>query len=135
LKVLVDTSVWSLALRRPVRVRHPAVDELRALVDEGRVAMIGPIRQELLSGIRDPATFERLRRELAAFPDEPLETGDFERAAEHFNACRAQGVQGSNTDFLICASAERRQLAILTTDADFSRYAGILPIVLHGRLT
>jgi predicted nucleic acid-binding protein len=132
-KVLVDTSVWSLALRRQVRVRHPAVDELRALIDEGRVAMIGPIRQELLSGIRDPASFERLRRELAAFPDEPLETADVERAAEHFNACRAQGVQGSNTDFLICASAERRQLPILTTDTDFSRYAGILPIVLHGR--
>jgi predicted nucleic acid-binding protein len=43
-------------------------------------------------------------------------------------------VQGSNTDFLICAAAERRNLPILTTDADFRRFAAILPITLHGRI-
>jgi predicted nucleic acid-binding protein len=134
MKVLVDTSVWSLALRRRARVEAPAVQELRSLVDEGRVAMIGPIRQELLSGLRTPESFERLRDHLQPFPDERLETADFERAAEHFNTCRARGVQGSNTDFLICAVAERRNLPILTTDADFSRFAAVLPITLHGRL-
>ncbi|PYR75773.1 MAG: hypothetical protein DMF86_14380 [Acidobacteria bacterium] len=73
---------------------------------------------------------------MAALPpcaDEPLDTADFERAAEHFNTCRARGVQGSNTDFLICAVAERRKLPILTNDADFSRVAAILPVTLHGR--
>ncbi len=133
MKVLVDTSVWSLALRRRGRPNDPAVGELRSLIDEGRVALIGPIRQELLSGIRTSDAFERLRDHLQPFADEPLETADFERAAEHLNACRAQGVQGSNTDFLICAAAERRKLPILTTDADFSRFADILPITLHGR--
>jgi predicted nucleic acid-binding protein len=134
MKVLVDTSVWSLALRRRARVEGPAVQALRSLVDEGRVAMIGPIRQELLSGIRTPESFERLRDHLQPYSDERLETADFERAAEHFNTCRARGVQGSNTDFLICAVAERRNLPILTTDADFSRFAAVLPITLHGRL-
>jgi hypothetical protein len=134
MKVLVDTSVWSLALRRVRRAPHPAVDELRSLIDEGRVAVIGPIRQELLSGIRTVAVFAQLRDELQSFPDETLETADFERAAEHFNLCRARGVQGSNTDFLICAVAERRRLAILTTDADFARFADVLPIELHGRV-
>lgn len=134
MKVLVDTSVWSLALRRRARVEGPAVQELRSLVDEGRVAMIGPIRQELLSGIRTTESFERLRDHLQPYSDERLETADFERAAEHFNTCRARGVQGSNTDFLICAVAERRNLPILTTDADFSRFAAVLPITLHGRL-
>lgn len=134
MRVLVDTSVWSLALRRHARGEDPAVAELRSLIDEGRVAMIGPIRQELLSGISAPATFERLRTHLAAFDDEPLDTGDFERAAEHFNTCRARGVQGSNTDFLICAVAERRTFAILTTDIDFTRFARLLPVSLHGRL-
>ncbi len=134
MKVLVDTSVWSLALHRRARVEGPAVQALRSLVDEGRVAMIGPIRQELLSGIRTPESFERLRDHLQPFADERLETADFERAAEHFNTCRARGVQGSNTDFLICAAAERRNLPILTTDADFSRFAAVLPITLHGRL-
>jgi predicted nucleic acid-binding protein len=112
----------------------PEVEELRSLIDEGRVAMIGPIRQELLSGVRTIESFERLRGHLQPYADEPLETADFERAAEHFNACRARGVQGSNTDFLICAVAERRDLPILTTDSDFSRFAGVIPIELHGRL-
>ena len=133
MKVLVDTSVWSLALRRRAGGAHPAVEELRSLVDEGRVAIIGPIRQELLSGIREPASYERLRDHLRAFADEPLTTPDFERAAQQFNACRAKGVQGSNTDFLICAIAERRHFPILTTDADFTQFAGVLPITLYGR--
>lgn len=133
MRVLVDTSVWSLALRRARVAPHPAVEELRALIDEGRVAIIGPIRQELLSGVKTAAGFAQLRDHLQAFADETLETPDFERAAEHFNTCRARGVQGSNTDFLLCAAAERRGLPILTTDADFTRFADILPIDLHGR--
>lgn len=133
MRVLVDTSVWSLALRRGRPSTAAITDELSALIDEGRVAMIGPIRQELLSGIRDPAVVGRLRDHLRAFVDEPLEPADFERAAEHFNACRARGVQGSSTDFLICAAAERRNLPIFTTDADFPRFARILPIELHGQ--
>ena len=134
MKVLVDTSVWSLALRRSNRTPNPAVEELRLLVDEGRIAIIGPIRQELLSGVRAATAFNQLRDSLQAFADEPLETADFERGAEHFNACRAHGMQGSNTDFLICAVAERRGFPILTTDRDFSRFARILPIELHGRV-
>lgn len=130
MKVLVDTSVWSLALRRRTPARERAVETLRALIEGGRVAMIGVIRQELLSGIRTRDAFERVRDHLRAFADEPLDTADFERAAEHFNACRAQGVQGSNADFLICAAAERRGFHILTTDEDFTRFASVLPITL-----
>ena len=131
MKVLVDTSVWSLALRRRTRSEDSAVGQLRWLIDQGRVAIIGPIRQELLSGVRTSESFERLRDHLRPYRDESLEMEDFERAAEHFNACRTRGVQGSNTDFLICAVAERRALPILTTDADFIRFASILPIALH----
>ena len=135
MRVLVDTSVWSLALRRRTSAEEPAVEQLRWLIDQGRVAMIGPIRQELLSGVRTPESFERLREHLRPYRDELLEMADFERAAEHFNACRTRGIQGSNTDFLICAVAERRALPILTTDADYTRFATVLPIVLHGGRT
>jgi predicted nucleic acid-binding protein len=131
MKVLVDTSVWSLALRRRTSVDHRHVDELRELVHEGRVAIVGPIRQELLSGVRDRPIFERLRRHLQAFPDLAITTEDHERAAEHCNACRARGLQGSNTDFLLCAVAERHALPILTTDDDFLRFARILPMAIH----
>ena len=70
MKVLIDTSVWSLALRRRPRVENEeVVRELAALVDDGRVVMIGPVRQELLSGLRERAQFERLREHLRAFRD------------------------------------------------------------------
>jgi len=130
-RVLVDTSVWSLALRRHHPPAHGHVAELTHLVQEGRVGIVGPIRQEILSGIRDRAAFDRLRDHLQAFPDEPLGTEDYERAAEHFNLCQAKGLQGSNIDFLLCAVAERCSMPILTTDADFARYAKVLPLRLH----
>jgi len=130
-KILVDTSVWSLALRRRAPGGGAAVAELRTLIDQGRVAIIGPVRQELLSGIRDRGAFDRLRDHLRAFPDEVLTTADYELAVEFFASCRARGLQGSNTDFLICAVAQRRRLPILTTDGDFARFAKVLSIALH----
>jgi predicted nucleic acid-binding protein len=130
MKVLVDTSVWSLALRRRARLETAPVQELRSLIAHGRVAIIGPIRQELLSGVRTSEAFERLREHLGTFQDESLGTADFERAAQHFNVCRTRGIQGSNTDFLICAVAELRKFPILTTDDDFTQFAKVLPIVL-----
>jgi predicted nucleic acid-binding protein len=131
MNVLVDTSVWSLALRRASQTNHPYAEELAELIREGRVVMIGAIRQELLSGVRDAKQFATLRDHLRAFPDLALATEDFEQGAEFYNKCRAKGIQGSSTDFLICSVAVRREVSILTTDADFTRYARVLPIVLH----
>jgi predicted nucleic acid-binding protein len=131
MKVVVDTSVWSLALRRDTTSADPFVHELRELVREFRVQMMGPIRQELLSGIRLRGQFVRLKERLRAFPDLELDVEDYERAAEFFNTARAKGIQGSNTDFLICAAAERRDMSILTTDADFELFRRHLPIQLH----
>jgi predicted nucleic acid-binding protein len=92
--------------------------------------MLGAIRQELLSGIKLAAQFTTLQTSLRAFEDIALTQTDYELAAEFFNKCRAQGIQGSNTDFLICAAASRRELPILTTDLDFSLYQKHLPIQL-----
>lgn len=131
MKVLVDTSVWSLALRRTQVVENSFVSELRELIKELRVQMIGPIRQELLSGLRTPDQFISLRNHLQAFSDLDLVSADFEHAAECFNTCRNKGVQGSNTDFLICAIGHRHSLPILTTDGDFRLFQQHLPISLH----
>ena len=132
MNVLVDTSVWSLALRRrKVDEESEIVRELRELIVEGSAVMIGPIRQELLSGIRSREQFDWLRKHLRAFPDLLLEMIDFERAAEQFTACRENGIQGSNTDFLICAVSERLELSIFTTDDDFTHFSEHLPIRLH----
>ena len=122
----MDASVWALALQRQARLQDPAVEELRSLVDEGRVAMIGAIRQELFERNPHLRVLSETADHLRPFPDEKLEEADYEQAAADLNTCRAQGVQGSNTDFLICAVAERRKMPILTIDADFTRYADIL---------
>jgi predicted nucleic acid-binding protein len=88
------------------------------------------VRQEMLSGIRDNEQFIALQERLRAFPDLPLTESDFERAAEYFNLCRARGVQGSNTDFLLCAVAVNHHLPILTADRDFDLFAQHLPLRL-----
>jgi predicted nucleic acid-binding protein len=131
MNVLVDTSVWSLALRRNSPRGTPAEMELVELIREGRVLMLGAIRQELLSGIRSNEQFKKLRDGLRAFSDIVLEEADYEEAASCFNRCRAKGLQGSNTDFLICAVAFRRNAAVLTTDDDFEGFTRVLHVNLH----
>jgi predicted nucleic acid-binding protein len=130
--ILVDTSIWSLALRRSGTKPAAQATELASLVRRGEATMIGAIRQELLSGVKSRAQFDELKARLQAFPDLLLETGDYEEAADFFNRCRARGIQGSNTDFLICAVAARRELSIFTTDRDFVSFARLLPIELHA---
>lgn len=132
MNVLVDTSVWSLALRRRGPGSTDEVKALQELVVEGRVVMLGPIRQELLSGIKRQTQFDALRARLEPFEDLALETADYEQAAACFNTCRAAGVQGSNTDFLICAAAIRRALPIFTTDKDFTQFAEHIPVRLYS---
>lgn len=105
--------------------------ELASLIADGRVAMIGAIRQELLSGIKEQAHFERLHDHLRAFSDIEIRSNDYEEAASFFNRCRAKGIQGSNTDFLICAVAVRNEFPIFTTDDDFAHFARVLPIALY----
>ena len=131
MRVLVDTSVWSLALRRDKPVDSPLVGELIELIRDVRAQMTGPVRQELLSGIRSQVQFQKLRNHLRAFPDLEVTTADYETAADFFNLCRGKGIQGSNTDFLICAIAARHKIPIFTTDEDFGLFQPHLPILLH----
>ena len=130
MKVLVDTAIWSLVLRR--NQPDAAIwSELTPLIEDERVAIIGPIRQELLSGVKERAKFERLRDYLRDFSDTEITPIDYEEAASFDNECRRNGIQGSNVDFLICAVAARNAFPIFTTDGDFARYARFLPITLY----
>jgi len=131
MKVVVDTSIWSSALRRGVQNNSAAVQELRHLVQDHRVQMIGPVRQEILSGIRHESQFNKLKAHLENFPDLSIITEDYVAAAKFFNLCRAKGVQGSNTDFLICAVAVRNKFAIYSTDKDFDLFSKHIPIVMY----
>ena len=126
MKYLVDTCVWSLALRRkPTAVLSPdeqrMVELLAEAIRDGQVVMVGPIRQEILSGIEAPGRFEQLRLALAAFPDEPLDCGNYEEAARLSNLCRGRGVHSGAIDILLCAVAHRRSWTILTNDQGLMR--------------
>jgi predicted nucleic acid-binding protein len=131
MKVLVDTCVWSAVLRH----KNPDAElsrKLNDLIADGRVALIGPIRQELLSGLADSKQFRELEELLAAFHDILLRTAHFIKAAEFANICRSKGVQGSTVDFLICSTAYLEHLLIFTTDNDFRNYERHLPMgLLH----
>ena len=135
MKVLVDTSVWSLALRRKSEALNAEekriVVELAELIREGRATIIGLIRQELLSGVRANEQYEKLRGHLRSFPDEPIDTADCEDAARFSNRCRAQGIAVFAVDMLICAVAMSRGWMIFTTDPDFTIYKKVLPLQLH----
>jgi predicted nucleic acid-binding protein len=133
--VLIDTTIWSLALRRRSHQLSPAekrlVDAWAELVSSGRAVLIGPVRQEVLSGIRSEETFEALHEKLSFFRYLEILPGDYSQAARFFNLCRSHGVTGSHIDMLICATADRHNVPIFTTDPDFSGYARHLPIRLH----
>lgn len=134
--VLVDTPVWSLALRRKPgdlnRREQAVIHALAELIRDSRVQITGVIRQELLSGIREAERFEKLRDYLRAFPEPVLDVLDYEEAAQMHNQCRSRGIAGSTIDFLICAVAHRRNWLVFTTDRDFDRYAHVLPVKLYA---
>ena len=131
MRVIVDTSVWSLSLRRRDPVSTPETEALRELIIEGRAVMLGSIRQEILSGVRYTEQFDRLARILETFPNELINSSDYVRAAQMCNDCLDAGVITGNTDILICAVAAERGYEILTTDKDFQNIAKAIPIKLY----
>jgi len=119
MKVIVDTSVWSLALGRSAVQKNKYVEELGELIKEARVLLLGRIRQEVL------------RQHLRAFRDLEIGREDYEMASAYFNKARINGIRGSNTDFSICAISTRLIVPIFSTDKDFLNFQSILPIELH----
>src|SRR5260370_37483013 len=136
MNVLIDTSVWSLALRRKNESlstnKRLLVAELSELIREGRARVIVLVRQELLSGMRAMEQYEQLKLHLRSFPNEVVDTSDYEEPAKAGNRCRSKGVVVSIVDILLCAVAIKRQWAIFTTDPDFSNYAKVLPLRIHA---
>ncbi len=131
MKVLVDTSIWSQALRRKANLKAKEVKELFELIKEFRVIMMGPIRQELLSGIPDEKNYETLKEKLKAYDDIQLGANHYEYAAQLFNTCRKNGIQGSHIDFLICAVSILNNYSIFTSDKDFEKYKKYIEIKFH----
>ena len=132
MKVLVDTCVWSIALKSNDSRNAIIVKELEALIDENRISMIGPIRQEILSAYKDENKFEIIKAHLSFFQSSEILDDDYIIAAKFHNICRGKGIQGSHIDFLICAISVRLKLKIFTLDNDFFHYQKYLPIDIHN---
>ena len=126
MKVLVDTCTWSLLLRRKQGTVLSAEEQrmvslLREAIQDDLVAIIGPIRQEVLSGIKHLAQFDKLRAALAGFQDERLTQRHFEEAARLFNLCKSRGIACGSTDILLCAVAVLEGFDLLTSDQGLRR--------------
>ncbi len=131
MKMLVDTCVWSLALRRQDQARISADEkqilaQLREAIEDRRAAIIGPIRQEILSGLKDQSQFRKIEGLLEPFRDEELKAADYVDAARLFNLCRNRGIQCGPIDILLCAVAIRNRYAIMTYDQSFKRCIEVL---------
>jgi predicted nucleic acid-binding protein len=125
-RVLVDTSVWSLALRKKGPVDHPAVGRLSSLLHSNEdVFLTGLILQEVLQAFRSDTSFRTIVRHLEPFPLLELERSGFIAAADLHRRCAAKGVSASTADCQIAAAAIRNDCVLLTADRDFERMARV----------
>jgi len=131
--VIVDSDVWSEVFRSKSKEPSRYAYILNELIEGEEVVMIGPIRQEVLSGIRSKAQFESIRHALRSFPDVSLHEEIHELAASFYNLCRSKGIQGSHTDFLICAVSVQFGIKILSKDKDYIQYSKYIPIDILSR--
>jgi hypothetical protein len=128
--VLVDTSVWSIALRRDRPPATREVEALRAAIERGDACLLGIILQEVLQGFPSPDRTRRLVEYLSPFPIMSLHRGDYIYAAEIRNKCRAKGLTVSTIDAQIAAAAINHRCALLTVDRDFEGITRHFPLRL-----
>ncbi|MBN8481840.1 MAG: PIN domain-containing protein [Xanthomonadales bacterium] len=122
--LLVDTSVWSLALRRDVTAAVPEVQHLKeVLLGSEVIVTTGLVLQELLQGFSGPKARAQILERFAALPLVQPDRDDHIGAATLRNTCRRAGVQIGTIDALLAQLCLRHDLSILTTDRDFTHAA------------
>ncbi len=129
-KVIVDTNIWSEALRLKNGMVSKNVQLLNELIINDQVQLNGIIKMEILCGIKSEKTFDDLLCYLNGFPDRELTTDLFVLASKFFNLCRSNGIQGSTNDYLICACGVLWGMPIFTEDKDFVLFKKYIPIEL-----
>ncbi len=131
MRVLVDTSIWSLALRKKGPTDHPAVGRLSSLLHANEdVFVSGLVLQEVLQAFRPEASFRTIVKHFEPFPLLDLDRSDFVAAADLHRRCAAKGVSASTADCQIAMTAIRNECALLTTDRDFERIARVSDLML-----
>ena len=131
--LFVDTSVWSLALRRDEPADSPQVRALRRALEGGEtIVTTGLVLQELLQGFAGPRARKDIIERFAALPFLTPDRRDHIDAAELRNHCRRAGVQVGTIDALLAQLCVRHKLTLLTTDDDFVRAAAHCPLRVWG---
>jgi len=126
---LVDTCVWSLALRRDKPDAIPEVDELRRALEAGdEIFVTGLVLQELLQGFNKPKAYNQIIEYFSVLPFIVPEREDHIKAASLQNQCRKKGIQAGTIDALLASLCIDRGIRILTVDKDFSQIAKISPL-------
>ena len=129
--LMVDTSVWSLALRRDGSTDQPEVRALAdALAGADAVVTTGLVLQELLQGFNGPRAAAVIVERFQALPLIRPDRQDHIAAAEVRNLCRRAGVQVGTIDALLIQLCGRHDLTLLTTDQDFAHAAKHVPVKL-----
>ncbi len=125
MRIVVDTSVWSLALRRSSPLQNPEAGVLKKMIEQGEsVFLLGVILQEILQGVKSAQDFKRLRDRMDSFPLLPVRREHYVRAAELRNNLLRKGIQAGTIDVLIAAAAISHDCYLFTTDKDFHAIAG-----------
>lgn len=129
MRILVDTSVWSLALRRQSPTENTEAVLLKTLIERGEdISLLGVILQEILQSVKNPKDFNRLKDYFAAFPIIGLTREDYVKAAELKNHLMRNGKQVSTIDALIAFAAISYGCSLFTADQDFTY------IAMHSKL-
>jgi predicted nucleic acid-binding protein len=124
LSLFVDTSVWSLALRRNGSPSAPQVASLVRAIESGELILTtGLVLQELLQGFSGPKARERILERFSALPLLVPDRADHVEAAALRNTCRRHGVQVGTIDALLTQLCIRHSLWMLSSDQDFQRIA------------
>lgn len=124
MSLFVDTSVWSLALRRDRVDDIPQVSALaRALETGERVVTTGLVLQELLQGFSGAKAQDQIVDRFSALPLLVPDREDHVAAAALRNLCRRRGVQIGTIDALLAQICVRHEMILLTTDQDFTHLA------------
>jgi hypothetical protein len=132
--LLVDTSVWSLALRRDAPPDLPEVSALRSALEASQVVVTtGLILQEVLQGFSGPKARDQILERFRNLPLLTPDRADHVEAADLRNDCRRRGVQVGTIDALLTRLCQRYELMLLTTDRDFQRIAAVTELSVWPR--
>ena len=128
-KFIIDTSVWSEALRRKKNTVNSSETVVRKIIEnDDEIVVLGIILQEILTGISNDKLFIEIQNILDDFVYLDITKNDYIYASELSNKCRSKGVIAGSIDFLITSTAIRNELQLVTFDKDFfniSKYSDL----------